>query len=303
MFTRCRLDATAHGSHPRHGLAYGLPSASGAFGGLSPGQRLPASPSTAYRGGRGQGLRLPHVRTRHGPRPATAPGRHRPGPRSRLPLPSTRPPSRPRSRRLPRRRPRHAARLRITPATAPRVFPILDFPRWEHFAAPARRAAPCLDGATAPAVPPGRAAPGRATDHAPRARTCRTWKRCRRSRRLTPRRLTPRCAPTAPGARRLRPRYGPALDGDRYGATATTATPSTAPRARRLRGDPTGGEGRPLVRHRPRRRSPRRAHGSLRATAPDGGGSGLRAPQSGLKESQPWRGGPSAASRRAKRRR
>lgn len=213
---------------PRHGLAYGLPIASGAFGGLSPGQRLPASPTTAYRGGRGQGLRLPHVRTRHGPRPATAPGRlHRRGHR-RGPAPldaatvpatvSTAPPK----------------------ATAPRC-PASDHPgdlapRVPHSGFPAL-GTPCRPGSTCcrlsrrrdlPAVPPGSAAPGRATDHAPRARTCRTWKRCRRPRRLTPRRLTPRCVPTAPGARRPRPRPGHVLDG--HGST-----PGPARRAARKR--------------------------------------------------------------------
>ena len=228
MFTRCRLDATAHGSHPATASPTAFPSlpARSAVSPQGKGSRLRPRRPTGADAGKGFGCPMSERATAHArPRPqggstvaATVAAR----------LPSMRQPSRPRSRRLPRRRPRHAARLRITPATSRRVFPILDFPRWEHFAAPARRAAPCLDGATGPAVPPGRAAPGRGTDHAPRARTCRTWKRCRRSRRLTPRRLTPRCVPTAPGARRPRPRPGHVLDG--HGST-----PGPARRAARKR--------------------------------------------------------------------
>ncbi len=236
---------------PRHGLAYGLPIASGAFGGLSRGQRLPASPTTAYRGGRGQGL--PHVRTRHGPRPATAPGRHRPGPP--LPAPA----------------PLDAATVPATVSTAPPKATAPRCPASDH------------PGDLAPRVPHS-GFPAMGTLRRPGSTCCPlsrrryrprrpAWTRCPWTRHgsraprpdvphleALPPVSTPYPLMTRPSMRPdgprgstatapLRPRYGPALDGDRYGATATPSTPTATP---------TGSQGAKASRrsHRRRRASP-----------------------------------------------
>lgn len=302
MFTRCRLDATAHGSHPATASPTAFPSlpARSAVSPQGKGSRLRPRRPTGADAGKGSPMSeraTAHARPRpqggtvpaHGLDGSRSPRRgHRPGhgldgspEGDRATLPGFGSPRRPRAACstfwISRDGNTSPPRLDVLPLVSTALPP-----------PPSRLDALPLDAPRITRPAPGRAAPGSAAagldalplDDSPLDAS-------RRPQGLDG--YGPATAPPSTAtatALRLRPRR----PRPRLRAPRAPATPSTAPRARRLRGDPTGGEGRPLVRHRPRRR--RRARFGR-----------LRAPQSGLKESQPWRGGPSAASRRAKRRR